>query len=123
MMVRTRVGRSRGLTLTGMILASFVVVVLLLLGFKVVPVYIEYFAIQKHFKAMAEDPALRGATRKQVEAAWVARASVDDLQSISPEHIVITKRGGAIVLSAEYEKRVHLFRNVSACFEFKPSSE
>jgi hypothetical protein len=123
MKVPTRIGYQRGLTLTGMILASVVGILILLLGFKVVPVYTEYFAIQKHFKAMAEDPALRTASRRQIEAAWAARATVDDVQAITVDQIVVSKQGGGIVVSAEYEKRVHLFRNVSACFEFKPSSE
>jgi len=123
MIMRPGIRSQRGLTLTGMILTSAVLIVLLLLAFKVVPVYVEYFAIQKHFKALAEDPALRGASRRQIENAWAARASVDDLQAITADQILITKQGGGIVVSAEYEKRVHLFRNVSACFEFKPSSE
>ena len=115
--------RQRGLTVTGMILASTVVVLLLLAAFKIVPVYVEYFAIQKAFKALATDPALRGGNRRQVEGAWVARASVDDVRAITPDQIVITKQGDGIVVSAEYEKKVHLFYNVSACFDFKPSSE
>jgi hypothetical protein len=123
MRIPTRVGYQRGLTLTGMIFASVVAIFILLLAFKVIPVYTEYFAIQKHFKAMAEDPALRTASRRQIETAWAARASVDDVRAITADQIVVTKQGGGIVVSAEYEKRVHLFRNVSACFEFKPSSE
>jgi hypothetical protein len=115
--------REKGLTLTGMLFASIVVVVLLLLAFKIVPVYVEYYAIEKHFKAMAADPSLRGATRRQIAAAFAARASVDDVRSLGPEQIEVTKRGEQIVLTGEYEKKVPLFRNVSACFDFKPSSE
>lgn len=123
MTARTRMTYQRGLTLTGMILTSVVVIILLLLAFKVVPVYVEYFAIEKHFKAMASDPALRGASRRQIEAAWAARTSIDDVQSVKPEQIVVEKRPDGLKVSAEYERRVELFRNVSACFDFSPSSE
>ena len=114
--------RQSGVTLTGMVLASVVVILVLLLGFKLVPVYTEYYAIQKNFKALADDPALKNASRKQVAVAFAARATVDDIRSIGSEDVQVTKAGDGIVVSAEYEKRVHLFHNVSACFEFKPSS-
>ena len=115
--------RQRGLTLTGMLLGSIVLVMFVLLALKVLPAYIEYFTIQRHFKAIASDPALRGATRRQVAAAFAARATIDDVRSIKPEEIEVTKKGDGIVISAQYEKRVPLFHNVSACFDFQPSSE
>jgi hypothetical protein len=115
--------RQAGITLTGMLLTSIVLILLLLLAFKVVPVYVEYYAIQKNFKALATDPSLRGATRRQVATAFAARAVVDDIRSIGPDNVQVTKSGDGIIVSAEYEKRVPLFHNVSACFDFRPSSE
>ena len=118
-----RIETQRGLTLTGMFFGSIVLVLLLLLGFKLVPVYIEYHTIQNHFKALAGDPNLRAAPRRQVAAAFAARASVDDVQAITPDQVEVTKKPDGIVISAQYEKRVPLFYNVSACFDFQPSSE
>jgi hypothetical protein len=113
----------KGLTLTGMLVVSVVVIFLLLLGFKILPVYLEYFAIEKQFKAMAADQRLRGANRRAIETAWAARASVDDLRSMDPQLIEVTKEGEEVVVSAEYSVKVPLFRNVAACFDFKPTSK
>jgi uncharacterized protein DUF4845 len=115
--------KQSGITLTGMLFGSIVLILLLLLGFKLVPVYSEYYAIQKNFKALADDPSLKSASRKQVATAFALRSTVDDIRSIRPDDIQVTKTGNGIVLRAEYEKKVHLFHNVSACFEFSPSSE
>jgi hypothetical protein len=115
--------RQKGLTLTGMILVSIVVVLVLLTAFKIVPVYIEYFAIERQFKAMSMDPKLRGATRHQIGVAWAARSAVDDLRSVSPDMIEVTREGDNIVVSGEYSVKVPLFRNVAACFDFAPSSK
>ena len=115
--------RQRGITLTGMIVVSVIVVMLLLLAFKIVPVYVEYFAIEKQMKAMALDPKMRGASRAQINNAWAARASVDDLRSISPDAVEVEKEGDGLVVSGEYAVRVPLFKNVAACFDFKPSSK
>jgi hypothetical protein len=113
----------KGVTLTGMLVVSVVVILLLLLGFKILPVYLEYFAIEKHFKAMAADQRLRGASRRAIEAAWAARASVDDLRSMDPQLIDISKQGDEVIVSAEYSVKVPLIRNVAACFDFKPTSK
>ena len=115
--------KEKGLTLTGMVLASIVGVILLLLAFKIVPVYTEYFAIERNLKAMSMDPKLRNAGPKAVAGAWALRASVDDLNSLDGEYIEMTKQGEEIVLTGEYSKKVPLVRNVSACFDFKPSSK
>ena len=115
--------KQRGVTLTGMIIVSVIVVLLLLLAFKIVPVYVEYFAIERQMKAMAIDPKMRGATRAQIMNAWAARATVDNLQSLDPTYIEVTKEGDGIVVSGEYSVKVPLFKNVSAYFDFKPSSK
>jgi hypothetical protein len=114
--------RQRGITLTGMILVSIVVLMLLLVAFKIVPAYVEYFAIEKQFKAMAADPKLRNPTRGQILTAWAARSAVDDLRSLDPNLIEVTREANGIVLEAEYSVKVPLFKNVAACFDFKPSS-
>lgn len=112
----------KGVTLTGMLIVSVLVILLLLVGFKVLPVYLEYFAIEKHFKAMAVDPKLRGANRNTIGASWAARSAVDDLRSMDPELIEVQKEGDGLVVSAQYSVKVPLFRNVAACFDFKPTS-
>lgn len=114
--------RQKGITLTGMILVSIVVVVVLLLGFKIVPVYVEFFAIEKQFKAMSVDPKLRNPTRGQLASAWAARSQVDDLRSISPDQIEATREGDQTIYSGEYSVKVPIFKNVAACFDFKPTS-
>ena len=115
--------RQKGLTLTGMILVSIVLIVVLLTAFKIVPVYTEYYTVEKHLKTMALDPKLRTATRRDIATAWAARASVDNLTSVQPEEIEVERRGDGIVLTTEYAVKVPLFRNVAACFDFKASSE
>ena len=120
---RQKVKRQRGLTITGMILASIVVVLVLLLGFKIVPVYVEYFAIEKQLKAMSLDPKLRSPSRAAIAGAWAARATVDNLHSLQGEQIEYVREGDQIVFSADYAVKVPLFKNVAACFDFHATSK
>ena len=114
--------RQKGITLTGMVLFGILFMLLMLAAFKIVPVYVEYFAIEKQFKAMSIDPKLRNASRRDIAVAWTARAAVDDLRSVDSDYIEVTRQGEDLVVSAEYAVKVPLFKNVAACFDFKPSS-
>jgi hypothetical protein len=114
--------RQKGVTISGLLFASIFLIVLALLGFKLVPVFLEYNAIQRAFRSVAEDPALQGASREQIRRAFVSRALVDDIKAITPEQIEIAREGNDLVLSSAYDVKVALFRNVSACLDFQPTS-
>lgn len=114
--------RQKGVTLTGLIVVCVVVILVLLLGFKVLPAYMEYSNIQKIFTAIAEDPALRSARRSDLERSWAARATVDNIQSLDGALIDYSKEADGWTISAEYSVKIPLFRNVNACIDFKPSS-
>jgi hypothetical protein len=111
-----------GVTLTGFIVVAIIVVIALLFAFKIGPAYFEYYSIQKQLKAVANDPNVRTGTRREIEGAFAARSTIENITSIGPGDIQITKDGGAVVLSAEYSVKVPLFGNLSACMDFNPSS-
>ena len=116
--------RQRGLSLTGMIMVSFILIVVILLGLKIVPVYLEYFKINKQFKLMSENPQLRAQPSiNNVKSAWYKQTAVDEIKSLDGETITVRKEGGGIVIEAEYSVKVPLFKNLSACMDFHASSQ
>jgi hypothetical protein len=119
---RARIHHQKGVTLTGMIVVSILIVCVVLLAAKVVPVYLEYHTIQKNFRALAEDPALASGRRAEVMRAWSGRASVDNITALDSKDISIERRGDQVVISADYSVKVPLFRNVNFCFDFHPTS-
>jgi hypothetical protein len=114
--------RQKGVTLTGMILVSILIVIVLLLAMKVVPVYVEYYAIQKNFRGMAQDPALASARRAELLRAWSGRATVDNITAIENQDITFERQGDRLFISADYSVKVPIFRNVNFCFDFHPTS-
>jgi hypothetical protein len=119
---RARLHRQKGVTLTGMILVSVLVILVLLIGMKVVPVYVEYFTIEKNFRAMAGDPALASAGRLELARAWSGRATVDNINALKASDIVFERQGGQLVVSAEYSVKVPIYGHVNFCFDFNPRS-
>ncbi|MGE5526261.1 MAG: DUF4845 domain-containing protein [Rhodospirillaceae bacterium] len=114
--------KQQGVTLSGFLMWAILGIVVLLLGFKVGPAYVEYYNIQKQFRAIAEDPGMRSGERHLIEGAFARRAAVENITSVEPRDIEITKQGDGIVVSAQYTTRVPLFGNASACLDFYPTS-
>ena len=115
--------RQKGVTLSGLLLWAVALVFIALLGFKVGPAYFEYLTIQKEFKEIATDPAMAGGQRKEIERAFYNRTTIDNVTSVTPEDLEITKEADGVVIRAAYSVRVPLFANVSVCLDFRPSSE
>lgn len=114
--------RQQGITLSGFLLWAIVLIVALLLGLKVGPAYFEYYTIQKQLKEIAADPASGSGDRHEIEGAFAKRATIEDIHSIAPSDIQITREGNHVVLSASYTVRIPLVGNASACLDFNPSS-
>jgi Domain of unknown function (DUF4845) len=119
---RARIRRQKGVTVTGMILVSIVIIGVVLLAIKVVPVYVEYHTIQRNFRAMAEDPALASGRRAELMRAWSGRATVDNITAVESQDIAFERQGDQLFISADYSVKVPIFRNVNFCFDFHPTS-
>jgi hypothetical protein len=114
--------KQKGVTLSGLLVWAVALVFLALLGFKVAPAYFEYLTIQKEFKEIASDPSLAGGQRTAIERAFYNRTTIDNVTSVTPQDLDISKDGDGLVISAAYSVRVPLFANVSLAIDFRPSS-
>lgn len=112
----------RGVSLNAIVLVGVVLALIALLGMKALPPWIEYGNAVKAIKGTAGDSSLKGASVKQVRDAYARRADMDDVKSVPPADLEITKEGGELVISFKYEKKVPLFSNVSLLFDFEATS-
>jgi hypothetical protein len=117
-----RIHHQRGVTLPGMIMVSIVIIIVLIIAMKVVPVYVEYYTIQKNFRAMAQDPTLATAPRPELLRAWSGRSTVDNITAVKSSDITFEREGNQLVISAEYSVKVPIYRHLNFCFDFNPSS-
>lgn len=112
----------RGLTLVGLILVGVLLVLVSILGMKVAPVVLEYYTVLEDVKATAHDPRLIQAGAAEIRAAYVKRMQISGATAITGADLEIGREGGQLAISFAYDKKVHLFRNVSLLFEFEGSS-
>ncbi|MDA8259723.1 MAG: DUF4845 domain-containing protein [Betaproteobacteria bacterium] len=112
----------RGLSLNALMLGGAVLALIALLGMKALPPWIEYGNALKAIKGTASDSGLKNATVKQVRDAYAKRADMDDVKSVAPSDLEITKEAGELVITFSYQSKVPLFKNVSLVFDFEGSS-
>lgn len=115
--------KQKGLTLSGFLLWSVVLIAGLLLGFKLFPAYYEYYSIKRTFNVIVNDESLRTLTKRDVESSFVRRATIENIQALGPRDLGITRENEAWVIEAQYTVCVPIFGNLSACMDFAPRSE
>ena len=114
--------RQRGVSLSGLLMVSIILIFVLLLGFKLFKPYAEYFALQKIFKTLVAKPEVREGTRRDVMIAWAPYATLEGITAIGGNEVEFTKNGNNVILSASYQVKVPLFKNYTLLIDFNPSS-
>lgn len=112
----------QGLSLSGLLIWSAVVVMFSLLGMKLIPSYIEYAAIKRALVAIASDPSLQNTLPAEIRQSFDKRAVIDEITAVNSRAIEISKTGGQTVLSVSYSVKTPLFANISLYIDFTATS-
>lgn len=94
----------------GMSFFTLILVIALLAGAGVLaaqafPTVLEYQAVLKAVNKASQE----GNTVPEVQAVFYRAAQIDDITSIKPKDLIITKEGDKIVVAFAYEKEIHMF--------------
>ena len=113
--------RQQGVTFVGMIFIAALIVLGAIIALKLVPAYIEYATVVQHLREIARSPDARGSPR-EIQMLFSKRAQIDNIKAITADDIEVTRDGDSVVLTANYQTKVKLFGNLSACIDFEASS-
>ncbi len=111
-----------GVTLSGLLMGAVILIVVAMLGMKLAPSYIEFFAVKKAINALGEE-ARGGASVINIRKGFDNRAMIDAIDSVKGSDLEITKEGGQVVVSVAYRKEIRLVGNVGVYIEFKAASQ
>jgi Domain of unknown function (DUF4845) len=114
------VHKQKGMGILGIFFILAMIFVGAIIAMKCVPVYLEYFAIKKTFSVLKGEG--KSATVRDIKQKFDARATIDDIRSITANDLEISKEGDNTVVSASYQVVVPLFANISLLFDFKAST-
>jgi len=105
----------RGLSLIGLIVVLFIVAALALLGMKLAPSLIEYRSAKTAIEGIA---AQNPQSPAEVRKAFESRSAIDDINTVKPTDLEISKEGNALVIAFSYRKEVPLFKNVGLYIDY-----
>lgn len=114
-------GKQRGISLVNLIVWLAVGGFLLVMAAKLVPTYIEFFAVKKMFSSMEQAGDLKGSVR-DIRKSFETRNAIEDVKSVRGDDLEVTKEGGETVVSATWSVKVPLVSNISACLDFYVTS-
>ena len=110
----------RGVRLNGLMMLLFILVLVALFSFKLIPVYIDFYTAKKAINVVAREK--QGSTAGEIRRSFELRSAIDDIKVRSSD-LEITKEGNELVVGFAYRKEVPLFANVGIYIDFAASSK
>jgi hypothetical protein len=108
----------RGLSMLGFIFVAALVAGAVMIGFRTVPSYIEYFTVKKvMLKTLQDAPEPFSLTKFRSD--FDLKASADYIDSVRGSDIDVVKEGNALVATANWTNKLHLGGNVSIVLDFE----
>jgi Domain of unknown function (DUF4845) len=109
--------KQSGITLTGALMAMIGLAFVGLFAVKLVPSYIEYYAVKKILATMEAAGDTKGTVR-EIRGSFDRHNSIEGVKEVRGEDLEITKEGGETVITAMWSVKVPMIYNFSACLDF-----
>ena len=110
-----------GISLGGLLVGSAIFIAVMMVGIKLTPSYIEFFAIKKAVNAVGEE-ARNGANAATIRRNFDNRATIDSIDSIKGSDLEITKDATGVIVSVGYRKEIPLVSNIGVYINFNAAS-
>ncbi len=113
--------RQRGLTFISWLLVIAIAIFFALIGVKMVPTYIENFAIKEVLANVAQDRGSRDMSHRQLKSNLLRRFRINGVYDFSRDNIRIKKVKNGTRIDVRYEVRKPVIGNVSVVMDFSES--
>lgn len=115
-------GKQLGISLGGLMVGAVIFIAIAMMGMKLAPSYLEFFAIKKAIKAIAsESPG--GATVAEIRRSFDNRATIDDISSVKGADLEVSKDASGMLISVSYRKEIPLAAGIGVYIDFNAGSK
>ncbi len=108
----------RGWTIIGGLMALIIIAFVVLIGMKIVPIYIDHFNIQSSIKSISEEPGVERWTPRDVRNALDRHFNISYIDVIQAKDVRVKKKDGKLVVELVYEDRRPLISNLDIVANF-----
>jgi predicted transcriptional regulator len=96
--------RQSGISFIGLVVFASILAMAGVVAAQVFPTVIEFYAVQK----AAQKAAVEGQTPTEIRMVFDKASQIDDIKSIAPKDLDISKQGDKIVVAFAYQREIHL---------------
>jgi hypothetical protein len=111
-----------GISLSGAIVWMVILALGGLFAAKLMPSYLEYFAVKKIMAAMQESGETKGTVR-DIRVAFDRRNTIEGVQAMRGEDLEITKENERVVIKFGYDKEIELIAPVYLVIKYRGRSQ
>jgi hypothetical protein len=113
----------QGLTLISLIMLLVSIGSVALLVLKILPIYLDHNKVVNAMNQVEKIEGISNLSEYEIKNSFAKKFSVNYVYDIKPEDIRITRSGGYLKVSIEYEKVEPIIGNLSVLAEFSDSFE
>ena len=106
-----------GVTLMGLIVVSALLIIVVLVGMKVVPAYMEFLSVKKVLSAMKQEP-LDTMSASDIKKSFDKRANIAYISVVKGSDLTIEKTSSGTVVNVEYQVIKPIAGNISVLIDF-----
>ncbi len=110
--------KQRGITTISLVLLLGLLAFLVLIVLTLAPVYLENFNVAQKLKTLQTDPQVSNMTESEIMDTLLKRFSIDSVDSVQEDDVLIFKNDRVTEVSVEYEVRKPLVGNVDVVVTF-----
>lgn len=112
----------RGMSFLGLLATVAIVGFLIVIGLKLIPVYMDSWKIDKTLSDVIKDPSIGSQSKDSIIQSLLKRLDLDDVQAVNytnwKESMSVTKRQNRVIIEVSYERRMPLLGNLYLLAEF-----
>lgn len=108
----------RGITLIGFIIVMGVAGVFAYIGFKLFPMYQEFYAVKSALRGLASEPDIANTDPARIQQLFLRRLDMSYSQNVRKEHVKIERGDAGWIMTVQYEVRKPVIGNLDVVGKF-----
>jgi len=115
--------RQSGLTAISIVVLLAIGAFFILLGLRLMPIYLENFKVASHLEKLAKDPATKELSEDAIVSKLLKRFDIDDVDHVTEEDITLEQTETGLAIYIDYEVRAPTIGNVDLIASFSEKAE
>jgi hypothetical protein len=118
------INNQKGMTFIGVLFVLFIIAFFVLIGLRIIPMYIESTKIRGSLQSLEKEPFITTKSKADIQKLIGKRFDIEDIESLDPrKDVEIKKERGILTISTKYELRKNILGNVDVIMSFDEKVE